>query len=241
VVYSEDFLERLEGYRLVHSPRMTRIGTPKFDARYTALVSVGSQALPAAHFSGDIGVVVSGAITNAVWKLKDYSVSCWKSSWRKHLEAKSDASIVAKKEAVGLQKNAGCKIGKEKNVNKEAYEIGVKLALQDAGLVKTAIPWWNLAAMGGLGAGTGALAAGEGNRLKGALTGGALGAALGTLGGMGGAKGGARVALRGGRPITEEVGEKAVRNAIVGGLGGMGIGTLGGGYLGGRAMRSDEK
>ena len=66
---------------------------------------------------------------------------------------------------------------------KEAYEYGVQCAMVDAGLVKESSGLHRALLGGGVGALSGALASGEGNRITGALGGGTLGAIGGaTLG-----------------------------------------------------------
>jgi len=133
----------------------------------------------------------------------------------------------------------GALIGRNKTASvKEAY---LRYALPAAGAA--------------LGAGTGAMVAGEGNRLKGALLGGALGAAGGFGGGLIGSNLGlAGGAALGGRGLAaaqkagatgkalEQAGERAWGMAGIGEKAGLGLGAAGGalgmGAAGGKLIRS---
>lgn len=104
-------------------------------------------------------------------------------------------------------------------------------------LEKVALGVLPLAATG-IGAGTGALAAGEGRRLQGALAGGALGAAGGLLGFGAGAswrsrKGLADAIRRGTLPDMDALGQAVLRSGVAG----TGVGAAGGGALGGLGAR----
>ncbi len=115
---------------------------------------------------------------------------------------------------------------------KTAYQMGVQLAFEDAGLVKTALPWKALM-LPATGAGIGALSAGEGNRLSGAAAGALAGTALGGLGGVAGILGRAR---SGGKAFQKLPDAQQVKKVMPWAIGGFGAGAAGGGYMGGRAM-----
>ena len=97
-----------------------------------------------------------------------------------------------------------------------AYEMGVKLAMQEAGLVKEAFGGGTLLSTG-VGSGVGALASGEQNRGRGALIGGGtmLGADLGARAGMALAKKHPLVGLAGliGGGVAGNIGGRAVAPA----------------------------
>jgi len=105
---------------------------------------------------------------------------------------------------------------------KQAFETGVAAALREAGLTKQAI--WPYLASAAAGAGLGALAGGEGNRMR--------GAAMGGLAGLG-LMGGARLGM--GKPLTragfEGVSAGRLGLGAAGGVGGAVAGGLSGGLI----------
>jgi len=124
-----------------------------------------------------------------------------------------------------------------------------KAAMKKEAVGLNALKWGYRLGTPAVGAGTGALVAGEGNRLKGALAGGALGAGAGIMGAATGALNkmlvtpGMLQAHKAARLAGNPVARKKLVTQALGSpeaIGLAGTGTLGGGAVGGALMHKEE-